>query len=297
MQDSENPLVSIIIPTFRRANYLERAIRSALSQTYRNIEVIVVNDNNLETEDFNYVQTITESLCDTRVKVISNDGNRGGGFARNNGFKNSNGDFIAFLDDDDQYYPRKIEAQVNYLKSYSEYHACYTGNEYKYSTGTRKYIKPIEGDITIPLVELKTRTAAGSSLMATRLSFEVTGGFNIELKRYQDWDFMLRFLKDFKIGCVPEVLVSIDMSSRINVGTCEEIIENKFIFLNIINDYIPKKQQLQIHNLHKVDLAIQLLGLKCLKSSFLYLLKGRRAFINYPVLIMRFSYNLLRCII
>lgn len=297
MQDSNIPLVSIIIPTFRRANYLERAVISALSQTYQNIEVIVVNDNNLETEDFKYVQTITESLCDTRVITISNDGNRGGGFARNNGFKNSNGDFIAFLDDDDVYYPRKIEAQVNYLNNYSEFNACYTGNEYMYSRGTRKYIKPIEGDITIPLVELKTRTAAGSSLMVTRSSFEVTGGFNIELKRYQDWDFMLRFLKEFKIGCVPEVLVSIDMSSRINVGTCEDVIKNKFIFMNILNNHIPKKQQKRIQNLHKVDLSIQLLGLKCIQGSFLYLFEGRKAFVNYPSLIFRYCYNLLKCII
>lgn len=297
MQDFSVPLVSVIIPTYRRSDYLLRAVESALDQTHSNVEVIVVNDNDLGTNDYDYVTTILDALKDCRLKIISNYGNRGGGYARNNGFNHSQGEFIAFLDDDDVFYPQKIWAQINYLKKHSEFDGCYTGNEYSYPNKTKKYIKSIEGDITIPLVELKTRTAAGSSLMVTRQSYLLTGGFNVELKRYQDWDFMLRFLKNFKLGCVSSVLVRVDMSSRINVGTCEQVVNNKFVFIDLLNQYIPENIRHRIYYLHLLDLSIQLLRLGCYKRSFSYLISGRKALAFYPKMGIRYFYHLVKCII
>ena len=102
MGEIVKPLVSVIIPTYKRSKSLNRAIDSVLSQTYPNIEIIVVDDNGkgskyqIETEKSleNYIKT-------DKIKYITHDVNRNGSAARNTGFKHSMGEYINFLDDGD----------------------------------------------------------------------------------------------------------------------------------------------------------------------------------------------------
>lgn len=108
------PLVSIIITTFKRHDYLERAINSALNQDYPNIEVIVVDDNSVDTEFTNQVKGLVTELAkaDPRLVYLSMGGNYGACRARNAGFAYSNGEYVDFLDDDDTFEPDKISLQV-----------------------------------------------------------------------------------------------------------------------------------------------------------------------------------------
>jgi len=110
-------LVSIIIPTYSRSNMLPRAITSVLSQTYKNIEVIVVDDNGINSDQqIETYNSIKHLLVDPRVKYVRNEVNLGGSGARNTGINHSNGEYITFLDDDDEYYNNKIKSQIEFYK-------------------------------------------------------------------------------------------------------------------------------------------------------------------------------------
>ncbi len=111
----KHPLVSVIIPTYNRTDYLERTLKSVLSQTYENIEIIVVDDGS-EGE-------ANKTLCDLFSNVIYIKINNSGGPARprNTGIRASSGSLIAFTDDDDVWLPHKLEKQVSVLIENPDY--------------------------------------------------------------------------------------------------------------------------------------------------------------------------------
>lgn len=111
----KQPLISVVIPTYKRSGKLERAILSVEKQTYKNVEIIVVDDN----AEFQDCRKTVEEIVKNhpKVRLIQNNKNLGGALSRNNGVKKSNGDFIAFLDDDDEYRKDKLEKQLKqYIK-------------------------------------------------------------------------------------------------------------------------------------------------------------------------------------
>ena len=111
------PLVSVIITTYKRSEFLTRAINSVLKQTYKNFEVIIVDDNNKNDEYSKFTQTLLETYINrNEIKIIQHDENKGISAARNTGIKEANGEYIAFLDDDDEFLPKKIELQINLFK-------------------------------------------------------------------------------------------------------------------------------------------------------------------------------------
>lgn len=111
----KTPLISVVIPSFSRATMLPRAIDSVLSQTHTNVEVIVVDDNGkgnaYQIETYN---SILKYLRKDNVKYIVNPLNMGGSESRNVGIKNASGEYITFLDDDDEYYIDKLERQLKF---------------------------------------------------------------------------------------------------------------------------------------------------------------------------------------
>ncbi|WP_052131499.1 glycosyltransferase family 2 protein [Planococcus sp. CAU13] len=108
--------VSIIIPTYKRSNLLERAIESVLNQTYSNIEVVVVDDNIPDSQHRAETEIkMKKYSTDYRVIYVKNNKSLGGAFARNVGIKNANGKFITFLDDDDIYLPHKVGKQLRFM--------------------------------------------------------------------------------------------------------------------------------------------------------------------------------------
>lgn len=116
----ETPLVSIIIPTYKRGPELfQRAIQSAFQQTYKNIQLVIVDDNAApELKSFrDAVKSYCESLGNTclNLKLIQNPSNLGGAMSRNEGIKAADGEFITFLDDDDEFLPQKVEHQIQYM--------------------------------------------------------------------------------------------------------------------------------------------------------------------------------------
>ncbi|GGE24865.1 glycosyltransferase family 2 protein [Streptococcus himalayensis] len=134
-------LVSVVITTYGRTDTLRRAIQSVLNQTHQNMEILVVDDNK-ETDLKAKVRELVEGIKDARLKLIVNEVNVGGAVARNVGIANSKADYIAFLDDDDEYLPIKIEKQLELFKNSSDkvgliYGYCLSidsqGHEVKYT--------------------------------------------------------------------------------------------------------------------------------------------------------------------
>jgi teichuronic acid biosynthesis glycosyltransferase TuaG len=106
-------LVSVIIPYFKKKEFIFSCINSILKQTYQNFEIIIVND-----ECSNESRLILKKIAnlDSRIKVINNINNLGPGLSRNIGIKRSNGKFLAFIDADDEWDSRKLKSQVQFMK-------------------------------------------------------------------------------------------------------------------------------------------------------------------------------------
>ncbi len=104
------PKVSVIIPTYNRPHLVSRAIRSVLEQSYQDFEVIVVDDG-LDKRS----KDVIEGIGDGRVRYIENVKSEGAPASRNRGAKESRGDYLAFLDDDDEWSPHKLELQIKGL--------------------------------------------------------------------------------------------------------------------------------------------------------------------------------------
>ena len=104
------PKVSVIIPTYNRAEFLRSAIESALSQTFKDLEVVVADDKSTD-----HTREVVESFKDRRIKYILNEGKKGPSATRNTAILASEGEYIAFLDDDDEWLPDKLQRQVEVL--------------------------------------------------------------------------------------------------------------------------------------------------------------------------------------
>ncbi len=114
MEINNLPLVSIIITTYKRHDYLNRAIHSVLNQTYKNIELIIADDNDSDSEFSKQVEALVAEFRknDDRIVYLPMGKNSGACHARNAGFAYSHGDYVDFLDDDDEFYPEKIQLQL-----------------------------------------------------------------------------------------------------------------------------------------------------------------------------------------
>ena len=111
---SQNPLVTAVITTYKReSEIVVRAAKSVLNQTYKNIELIVVNDYPEGKELVQKLAQALNELGDSRIRYICHEKNSGACAARNTGIMNGNGEFVALLDDDDEWMPEKIETMLN----------------------------------------------------------------------------------------------------------------------------------------------------------------------------------------
>jgi glycosyltransferase involved in cell wall biosynthesis len=114
------PLVSVLIPTFNRPQYLAEALAGVLGQSYHNLQVIVVNDGGEDVTD------VVRSYGDPRLVFINRKENRGKAFSLNEALGRAEGTYVAYLDDDDLYYPHHIETLVNTLENSGDCQVAYS---------------------------------------------------------------------------------------------------------------------------------------------------------------------------
>lgn len=201
------PLVSVITPTFKRPEKLPRAINSVLNQSYPNVEIIVVDDNDPESEERKLTEQIMEPFAQNqRVRYIKHERNMNGAVARNTGVKHSIAKYIALLDDDDEFLPKKIETQVAILEERSmEWGACYSQAYIK--KPDKPYIvlqERREGNLYMEALTRGLHILAGSNLVVRKSVWDEVGGFTESFLRNQDIEFTTRILKKYKLAYCPE---------------------------------------------------------------------------------------------
>lgn len=195
------PLVSVIIPTFNRAGWLTETIESVLSQTYPNLELIVVDDGSTD-DTAEVVQRFGNRLTHLR------QANRGVSAARNRGVAASRGAWVAFLDSDDLWRPNKVAAQVAMFQSQPEVAVCYT-DEIWIRHGVRVNPKRIHQKHTGWLFEpsLPRCIISPSSIMMRRSLWTRLGGFDERLPACEDYDLWLRMTARVPVTLLPEAFI------------------------------------------------------------------------------------------
>ncbi len=201
----ESPLVTVIIPVFNREDTISRAVNSVLQQEYKNIEAIVVDDCSNDT-----TVEVVKNCGDPRIKLICLPQNHGANYARNRGIENAKGEFIAFQDSDDEWLKEKLDKQIKYMTdnnldaSFCPYILC---------DGEQRQIIPSDFEnrdlYTAQLKEqLKRGNVVGTpTLVVKRDVFSRIGMFDEEMARLQDYEFVLRIIKKYRLGYIAEPLV------------------------------------------------------------------------------------------
>ena len=178
------PLVSVIVATYRRTHELKRAVSSVLAQTYENVELIIVDDN----DDKKWNEKVSEIVCDEMTasiypfKLIQNHPNQGSAKTRNIGIHAANGEYICFLDDDDIYLPDRISNQVrDMISNNADYGitdlALYNEDDSVSEIRKRGYLERQEKD-NLLLCHLKYHMTGTDSLMFKRDYLLSFGGFD-----------------------------------------------------------------------------------------------------------------------
>lgn len=198
------PKVSIIIPTYNHAEYVTRAINSALAQTYKNFEIIIVDDGSTD----NTREVLTPYM--DKIKYICQE-NKGPAGARNTGIKNSSGEYLQFLDADDELLPRKLEFQMGIMEKHPEINITACGwqlfDKKRYPlVDLREYGKRI---ITMEDILLADPFVT-EALIFKKECFSNAGVFDESIRFCEDKDMWLRLsVKGYKFYCYNQKLVNI----------------------------------------------------------------------------------------
>ena len=201
-----NPLVSIVIPVYNAEKYIERALKSLINQSYKNIEVIVVNDGSTDN---------TEKIVKKYVDKIRYFYKENGGVASalNLGIKNMKGEYFSWLSHDDVYYTNKIERQIEELKNIDKDNILYSGFElindkseflYAWEIASKNEYRKLNNSFYALLLS----GLNGCSLLIPKKAFYEVDFFNEDLKCTQDYDLWFKIFKNgYKIKYMPEVLL------------------------------------------------------------------------------------------
>jgi glycosyltransferase involved in cell wall biosynthesis len=184
------PLVSVIIPSYNAGQYIKEAIDSALDQTYKGIEILVIDDSSTD----NTKEILAPYIGAGKIIYISQK-NAGPSMARNNGIAHSRGKYIAFLDSDDIFLPKKIEHQVAYLETHPECDASYCDLYHFWDMEPDKLFKLdyryYSGADVLPNL-IKRCFIAPLALMIRKDAIDRFGAFNTSFRRSEDLEFFVR---------------------------------------------------------------------------------------------------------
>ena len=226
-----NNKISVIIPTYNRENLIGKAITSALNQTYKNLEVLIIDDGSTDN-----TKEIIDKFSDKRVKYIKLKENLGGSNARNIGIKMATGKFISFQDSDDIFYPNKLEFQINNLinkKSVLDF--CKIKVIFNSSL---QYIIPqeyqenniIQGNIFSELIKNGNFISTQSILI--KKNFITKYYFDINMPRLQDYELILRMIPKVKISYTRRILVELHIQKDSIQNSKEKLKKAIYILLN-----------------------------------------------------------------
>ena len=261
-------LVSVIMPTYKRSEKLIRAIDSVLNQTYKNLELLLINDN--EPYDI-YTKQLKERVekysNDSRFHLIIQEKHINGAVARNVGIRQAKGQYIAFLDDDDWWEKNKLEEQVKTLKSLDDSWGAVSCKFTLYDQNrniigkTKKYR---DGYIYKDILNLMSDVATGTLLLRHDY-LDTTRCFDENLLRHQDLQLLVEFTSKYKLKEVDQYLHCVDVSDTQNRPNSQNLIKYKKAFFKSIKqvmDSLSIRERKCIYAMHKYEV-----GYVCLKSG------------------------------
>jgi glycosyltransferase involved in cell wall biosynthesis len=224
--------VSVIITTYNRGKTLGRAIDSVCNQTFKDWELIVVDDASRD----NTKSLMENYLRDRRIKFFEHTTNRGQNPALNTGLEHVQGEYIAFLDSDDEWLPDMLEAQLNSFKNNPDIGGSYTWAGIAKNNGlVPGYRFSLEGDI-YPQVLSQGYLSHMITIMVKKDCFKQIGNFDLNFKSGQDDEFCFRLAKQYKIALIKEI------KAIIHEDGGNQVIKNPVVHANGWWDLICKFQ-------------------------------------------------------
>ncbi|MEJ5330084.1 MAG: glycosyltransferase family 2 protein [Desulfobaccales bacterium] len=204
---NENPLVSIIIPTYNRSHTILRSVNSVLHQTYRNFEIIIVDDGSTDN-----TEKLIMNLNSTQIKYIKHSINKGAAAARNTGVIAAKGEYIAFQDSDDEWHPDKLRKQIDIFQNlsldvgmiYTDMWRIHNKKKYYFSS---PHIMPEDGIIYNKALNDYLAGIGLATAIIRREVFSKIGYFDNNFPRLIDYEFFVRLSKNYKFFHIRDPLV------------------------------------------------------------------------------------------
>lgn len=290
------PKVSVVIPTYNRAHLISRAIHSVLNQTYQDLEIVIIDDGSIDN-----TEEIVKSFEDERIVYLRHSKNKGASAARNTGIKASKGDYIAFQDSDDEWFPDKLERQVNtFDNAPSEIGIVYSGF-YRIEADKKTYIPGdyiVQKDGNIHNELLKGNFVGTPAVLIKKECFKNNRYFNETLPALEDWEMWVELSKHYQFKYIDEpLLYSYSMPNSVNLNKKNLLKAREMILAIHLNDFNKNKKLLSDHYL---SIGIELISndnfangkdyfIKAVKTNYLntsailrllVLLFGRRTYLR-----------------
>ena len=195
------PKVSVIIPTHNRAESLRSAIASVLNQTFQDFEIVVVDDVSKD-----HTRDVIVNFNDTRIKLIHNQVSKGDAGSRNIGIINSHCEYIAFLDDDDEWLPEKLEMQTCLLDNSPPEVGGVCTDRFSIEKASGRVLPKRKRNLEIKDLS-KRNFITTSSILLRRECFEKCGLFDESMPSGSDYDMWIRISKEFSFKIIEKALV------------------------------------------------------------------------------------------
>ena len=224
----ERPMISVVIPSYNRAETICGSLDSVLAQSLSDLEVIVVDDGSWDDTKERIM-----SYTDNRIKYYRYEPNKGACYARNYGASHSSGAYLAFQDSDDIWHKDKLKKQMEHLlKSDADFVFCGIN---RISEKGAKYYYPVNGfdPEKEALEQLLFENRIGTQTMLMKRQVWESVRFDETFKRYQDWDFAIRAASTFKIAYKEEALVD----SAVNISSISASVESYPALCRLLEKY------------------------------------------------------------
>lgn len=274
-------LVSVILTTFGNPIFLRSSIKSVLNQTFKEVELIIVDDNDPNSVFRFLTEKIVSEFSDSIISIIylKHDKNRNGAAARNTGFSLANGKYISFLDNDDQYSIDRLEkCYLKMEQAHESIAGVYTGCEFRRKNkkyNEYKFVK--KGNFLIETLACTFMLCTGSNIFVRKRVMEELNGFDESFSRHQDYEFMVRLFNKYKLEAIPEILV-IKNNENFNLPNVQKMIDVKKHFLNKYNYLINglgEDSRNYIYKSHFVSISEHALRSKNIELANTYYKKAK----------------------
>lgn len=238
----DNPLVSVIIPSYNSRQWVGQAIDSILNQTYPNTEIIVIDDGS--TDD---TATFLAQEYKDKIKYVYQP-NSEVSAARNHGLRLATGHLISFLDADDWIFPEKIQRQVTYLRDhpekdvvYCDFWAAYDSDPSNLLNSEQCGLVYRKGPILFRLLSLGTTVP--HSMLLRKECFEKAGNFSEKLHYYEDWELWVRIAGNgFEFGYLDEKLVVYRLHASSKRNNLYKMRINRFRAFASVQENVPPER-------------------------------------------------------